>query len=94
MKQQPTQGDLTVAAVAKALGHPVRVQMLRLLAAHEAYCGDLVDSFDLAQSTVSHHLRALKEAGLVAAEEQGAAVCYRLNRSRYDEFRVLIANLI
>lgn len=67
----------------KALGHPIRLKILTHLAQHEGYyCGDLVGLVGMAQSTVSHHLKLLKEAGLVLTEEKGTFVCYRVNRDQ------------
>ena len=65
---------------AQALGHPVRLQILHLLAqADDALCvGDIEACFDLKQPTISHHLRWLKEAGLLTAEVRGTYTYYRL----------------
>lgn len=69
--------DETLAAMAKALGHPVRVRILRLLAARDAcVTGDVVAELPLAQSTVSEHLRILREAGLVQGEIEGPRTRY------------------
>ncbi len=66
------QADQDLAAFAKAIGHPVRVQILRMLAKKEArMCSHIVDELPLAQSTVSEHLRILRQAGLVRANESG-----------------------
>ncbi|MHB9145494.1 MAG: ArsR/SmtB family transcription factor [Symbiobacteriia bacterium] len=90
----PTSGDSALAAVCKALSHPVRVQIFRMLAARQAYCGDLVGYFGLAQSTISHHLKALRDAGLIEGEEEGPSTCYSINRERYREFRTLVDHLV
>ena len=72
-----------VAVLAKALGHPARVRIVRLLLAHDAcYCGQLVDELDLAQATVSQHLKMLKEAGLIVGEIDGLRTCYCASRER------------
>lgn len=74
--------DDALAAMAKALGHPARVAIVRLLAAQEVcVTGDVVAQIGLAQSTVSEHLRILREAGLVQATADGARTQYCLNRS-------------
>jgi ArsR family transcriptional regulator, arsenate/arsenite/antimonite-responsive transcriptional repressor len=70
--------DDTLATLAKALGHPARVRILRLLAEREAcITRDVVEELPLAQSTVSEHLRILREAGLVqiSAAEGRSAYC-------------------
>jgi|GEM_PF-869066 len=74
--------DQQLAQVARALAHPVRIRILRRLGREGSYCGDLVELLGLAQSTVSHHLRILREAGLIEGEERGPATCYRVNRER------------
>ncbi len=69
--------DDTLAALAKAVGHPARLKILRLLA-HRDTCmtGDVVAELPLAQSTVSEHLRVLREAGLVQGEIEGPRTRY------------------
>ncbi|MEX1368441.1 MAG: metalloregulator ArsR/SmtB family transcription factor [Nannocystaceae bacterium] len=66
-----------LARLAKAIAHPARVAIIRMLVAHEGcIVGDLVDELPLAQSTVSQHLKQLKDAGLVRGEVDGPRVCY------------------
>lgn len=63
--------------MAKALAHPARVAILEYLSKSNAcMCGDIVEVLPLAQSTVSQHLRELKEAGLIKGEIEGTSVCY------------------
>ncbi len=72
--------DAQLSAWAKALGHPARLMILRLLAARNAcICGDIVGELPLAQATVSQHLKVLKDAGFISGEIDGARVCYCLN---------------
>ena len=69
---------IRMAAVAKALGDPVRLQLIDLLRQHAGtvcVC-DLVPLFDLSQPTISHHLKVLPEAGLVGSERRGLWACY------------------
>ncbi|MBD3773123.1 MAG: winged helix-turn-helix transcriptional regulator [Rhodobacteraceae bacterium] len=69
-----------IASIAKALGHPARIQIVRLLLEKQScIAGDIVDEVGLAQSTVSEHLRILRTAGLIAGEIEGPRVCYCLN---------------
>jgi ArsR family transcriptional regulator len=76
----PPASDETIAAVAKALGHPARVQIVRLLLARGTCIGgDIVDDLQLAQSTVSEHLRILKVAGVIVGEIERPRICYSLN---------------
>src|ERR671913_338490 len=65
----------------KALGDPVRLRLLSLIASHaggEVCVCDLTDAFDLTAPTISHHLKVLKETGLVSAERRGTWVYYRV----------------
>jgi len=64
----------------KALAHPARLAIVQLLAERdECVCGEIVDDLPLAQSTVSQHLKALKEAGLVQGTVEGRRTCYCLD---------------
>jgi ArsR family transcriptional regulator, arsenate/arsenite/antimonite-responsive transcriptional repressor len=73
----PVPDDETLAAMAKALGHPARVKILRVLVARQAcVTGDVVAQLTLAQSTVSEHLRILREAGLIQGEIEGPRTRY------------------
>ncbi len=73
---------VALARVARALAHPGRVHILRLLAAgRSCVCGDLVEASPLAQSTVSQHLKELKSAGLVRGEVEGPRTCYCLDEA-------------
>jgi len=66
-----------LARLAKALAHPARVAIVRMLVRHEGcIVGDIVDELPLAQSTVSQHLKQLKQAGLIRGEVDGPRVCY------------------
>jgi ArsR family transcriptional regulator len=86
--------DQDLAKLAWALAHPARVRILRILLCREAcVCGELVDQFDLAQSTVSQHLKILKESGLVQGEVEGPKVCYCVNRAALERLKSLIAGL-
>ncbi|WP_372624266.1 ArsR/SmtB family transcription factor [Falsiroseomonas sp.] len=81
--------------MAKALAHPARVRVLRLLVRREGCIGcDIVADLELAQSTVSEHLRVLKTAGLVEGEVDGPRVCYRLSRAGLTRFRAVVAALL
>ena len=78
--------DNKLANYAKALSHPARIAILKLLIKKQAcICGDIVDELPLAQSTVSQHLKELKSAGLIKGEIDGAKVCYCIDE---DQWRV------
>jgi ArsR family transcriptional regulator len=83
--------DAEFAAFAKAVGHPIRVRILRMLARKEARtCSVIVDELPLAQSTVSEHLRILRNAGLVRANENGLRVSYCIVPSALKRFKALL----
>lgn len=88
------EADEELAALAKALGHPARVQILRILVRRTAcICGDIVDELPLAQSTVSQHLKMLKEAGLIRGEVDGPRVCYCIEPRALGRLKVLVAGM-
>lgn len=70
-----------LAETLKALSHPARLEILRVLARRDGcICGEIVDDLPLAQATVSRHLKTLKEAGLIKGEVDGPRVCYCLDK--------------
>jgi ArsR family transcriptional regulator len=86
--------DEELAQLAWALAHPARVRILRILVERAAcICGELVDQLPLAQSTVSQHLKILKEAGLVQGEVDGPKVCYCVNPTKLRRLKELIVEL-
>ena len=75
--------DDMLAGMCKALGHPVRIHILRhLLAEDRCICGRIVEILPLAQSTVSQHLKILKACGLVMGEVEGPRTCYCVDRQK------------
>jgi ArsR family transcriptional regulator, arsenate/arsenite/antimonite-responsive transcriptional repressor len=88
------QADAALAVLAKAIAHPVRVQIVRMLARIEGcVCGDIVDQLPLAQSTVSQHLKVLKQAGLVRGVIDGPRVSYCIDPAGLRRLRLLVAGL-
>jgi ArsR family transcriptional regulator, arsenate/arsenite/antimonite-responsive transcriptional repressor len=94
---RPVEGqdaDDELASLAKALGHPARVQIVRMLVRRSTcVCGDIVDELPLAQSTVSQHLKVLKEAGLIRGEVDGPRVSYCVEPRTLRRFRALVGGL-
>lgn len=83
-----------LARLAWAIAHPMRVRIVRMLMEREScVCGEIVDALPIAQSTVSQHLKILKESGLVQGEVEGPKVCYCINRQSLQEMKSLIAGL-
>jgi ArsR family transcriptional regulator, arsenate/arsenite/antimonite-responsive transcriptional repressor len=86
--------DEELALLAKAVGHPARVQILRLLVRRDAcICGDIVDELPLAQSTVSQHLKVLKEARLIRGEVDGPRICYCIEPRTLRRLKALVGSL-
>jgi ArsR family transcriptional regulator len=86
--------DRHLAILAKALGHPARVRILRHLSRRQGcLCGDIVDVLPLAQSTVSQHLKILKEARLIRGEVDGPRVCYCIEPETLARLKALVADL-
>ncbi|MBX9789498.1 MAG: metalloregulator ArsR/SmtB family transcription factor [Pirellulales bacterium] len=89
-----TKAEDRLAELAKALGHPLRVRILRILAKRQTcICGELVDELPVAQSTVSQHLKMLKEAGLIQGEIDGPRICYCIAPKALAELKELIGRL-
>lgn len=85
--------DAQLARLASALGHPARVAIVRFLQRRgECVCGEIVDVLPLAQSTVSQHLKVLKEAGWIMGAVQGPRTCYCLNPDALERFQILWAD--
>ena len=94
---RPVEGDEAdedLAALCKALGHSARVKIIRILIRKDAcICGDIVDELPLAQSTVSQHLKVLKEAGLIRGDVDGPRVCYCIEPRALRRLRALVGGL-
>jgi ArsR family transcriptional regulator len=89
-----SEADDELATLAKAIGHPARVQIMRLLVRREAcICGDIVDELPLAQSTVSQHLKVLKEAGLIRGDIDGPRICYCVEPHTLRRLKALVGSL-
>lgn len=83
-----------LARLARALGHPARVAIVRLLIRRKAcICGEIVEELPLAQSTVSQHLKKLKEAGLIRGEVDGPRVCYCVDEGSIALLKALVGRL-
>ncbi len=97
-KDEFTQREQDLAAFAKAMAHPARIAILKLLAQKNGcICGEIVEFLPLAQSTVSQHLKELKIAGLITGETDGPRSCYCINWKAFEkfnaEFNILFTNL-
>ncbi|MFN3386197.1 MAG: ArsR/SmtB family transcription factor [Candidatus Thermochlorobacter sp.] len=77
----------TLALKMKALSHPVRLEIIQILKSRGYICGELVALLQLAQATVSQHLKVLKDAGFIQSIKIGSKVCYSLNHQALSEFK-------
>jgi ArsR family transcriptional regulator len=85
--------DNKIANYAKALAHPARVAILKLLLKKQTcICGDIVDELPLSQSTVSQHLKELKEAGLIKGDIDGVKVCYCIDEKEWENARKYLSD--
>lgn len=83
-----------LARIAKALAHPARIAILKILLKRQAcICGDIVDELPLSQSTVSQHLKELKLAGLITGEIEGVKICYCIDDKGWDFAQTILTDL-
>lgn len=91
----PDQRHEKIARYAKALAHPVRVYVMELLSEQSCcYSGDLSEVLPIAKSTLSQHLKELKEAGLIQGEIEAPKIKYCINRANFEEARQLLGALL
>jgi DNA-binding transcriptional ArsR family regulator len=89
-----TKAQVELAVVTKAIGHPARIAILQFLAARKAcLCGDIVDVLPLSQSTVSQHLKELKNAGLIKGDIDGPSVCYCIDEKNWNKVQKNLSEL-
>ena len=80
--------DNHIAEYAKALSHPARIAIIRVLIEKEnCVCGDIVEEIPLSQSTVSQHLKELKNAGIIKGEIEGPKTCYCIDAENWEKMR-------
>lgn len=90
-----SEDEVSLSEMAKALSHPARIAILKLLAKRETcVCGEIVDQLPLSQSTVSQHLKALKTAGWIQGEIEGPKVCYCLDKTGVSRFAKSVGQLM
>ena len=83
-----------IAKYTRALAHPARVAILELLIKKQTcICGDIVDELPLSQSTVSQHLKELKEAGLIKGDIDGVKVCYCIDEREWENAKTYLNGL-
>lgn len=85
--------EVELANYAKALGHPARVSIINfLLRRNSCVCGDIVDEIGLSQSTISQHLKALKETGIIKGEINGPSTCYCVDAEVWEQASMAFEN--
>ena len=90
-----TENQKQLARIAKALGHPVRIFVLEYLSNQTCcYSGDLSDVLPIAKSTLSQHLKELKNAGLIQGEIEAPKIRYCINRDKWEEAKILLKNIM
>jgi len=90
-----TEQQNQIARIAKALGHPARIAIIEhLLKVNACMCSDIVDELPLAQSTVSQHLKELKNAGLIKGNIEGNSICYCIDEETFNILKEYFANII
>lgn len=89
-----TKAQNDLAVLTKALGHPARIAILQfLIKTKSCVCGDIVEELPLSQSTVSQHLKELKNAGLIKGDIDGPSVCYCIDTKAWARAQKLISGL-
>lgn len=92
-KDQFSELDIALAEMMKALAHPARIEILRILAAkNTCICGEIVEVLPLSQSTVSQHLKELKNVGLIKGEIEGVKSCYCINWEKFSYLKELFSD--
>lgn len=84
-----------IAAYAKALAHPARVAIIQMLLKKQScICGDIVEELPLSQSTVSQHLKELKNAGLIKGDIDGVTICYCVDEKEWQQAKQYLGALL
>lgn len=87
--------EIALAKYAKALSHPARIAILNVLIKRQAcICGDIVEELPISQSTVSQHLKELKDAGLIKGEIGGASVCYCIDEAAWENAKAQLGDFL
>ena len=94
MEKSFTEREIQLARWAKAMGHPVRVHILEILSRESCcYSGDLAEELPIARSTLSQHLKELKEAGLIQGEINPPKIKYCINTENWMEAKKMFTNM-
>jgi DNA-binding transcriptional ArsR family regulator len=92
--QSFNQRQNTIATYAKVIGHPARVAIIDYLLKHNScICNDLVEEFPLSQSTISQHLKELKQVGIIKGEIEGPKMCYCIDEKVWKEIQEIFSSM-
>lgn len=95
MKVAYTEDQVKLARFAKAMGHPARVKILEILAKQTCcYSGNIAEEFPIALSTLSQHLKELKDSGLIQGEINPPRIKYCINKSNWEIAKTLMNNFM
>lgn len=90
-----TEQQNQIARIGRAISHPARVMILQYLFQEEnCVCGELVSKIGLAQSTISQHLKELKEIGLIKGNINGSNICYCIHQENWEQMKNLLSPFI
>ena len=94
-KEVLTQDQKKIARYAKAMGHPIRMYVLELLSNKSCcYSGDLTEDLPIAKSTLSQHLKELKDAGFIQGEIESPRIKYCINKEAWEEAQLLFTKFL
>lgn len=94
-KEVLTDRQKRIARYAKAMGHPIRMYVLELLSNQSCcYSGDLTEELPIAKSTLSQHLKELKDAGLIQGETESPKIKYCINKENWKEAQMLFRKFL
>lgn len=94
-KEVLTDRQKRIARYAKAMGHPIRMYVLELLSNQSCcYSGDLTEELPIAKSTLSQHLKELKDAGLIQGETESPKIKYCINKENWKEAQTLFRKFL
>ena len=89
-EQNLSRDEIELVRIAKALSHPARISILKLmLDRNTCFCGELTEEIGLSQSTISQHIKELKEAGLIYGKEEAPRTCYCIDIKNWNKAKKL-----
>ena len=94
-EQNLTSEEEQLVNISKALSHPARISILKLmLDKNTCFCGELTEEIGLSQSTISQHIKALKDAGLIYGKVEGPRTCYCINVENWEKAKKIFVHYV